>query len=151
MSVGEPWNFYAGESMEKRRAAARLIALARKKMNNGGLHWVKGAFHIMKVVVFGKKPESCYCMIGGLNAAGRELKEGRVKGDLALAKKMVASTIEGREINRVKDSVWAARAWGDRCAEDVIIGKNDNYRTTWQMVEEILKTSAAALRRKPRV
>lgn len=142
-------DFFAGESMEKRRAAAALIALARKKMNSGGKHWVKGAYHLMKVIVKGKPAESCYCMIGSLNAAGRELTEGRVRGDLALAKKMVASTIKGKKVTTV---TWNSRMlWGETPATDIIISKNDSYMTTWEEVNSILKDAAAALRRKPRV
>jgi hypothetical protein len=142
-------DFFAGESMEKRRAAAALIALARKKMNSGGKHWMKGAYHRMKVIVKGKPAESCYCMIGGLNAAGRELTEGRVHGDLALAKKMVASVIKGKEIT---NTTWRSHMrWGQLPATDIIISKNDAYMTTWQEVNSILKDAAAALRRKPRV
>ena len=138
-------DFFAGESMEKRRAAARLIALARKKMNSGGKHWVKGTYHRLKVIVEGKPAESCYCMVGGLNAAGRELAEGRVQGDLALAKKMVASVINNSEIEAVN---WRS---GQFSATDIIISKNDAYMTTWQEVNSILKDAAAALRKKPRV
>lgn len=142
-------DFFADEPVERRRAAARLIALARKKMNNNGKHWVKGTYHRMRVIVKGKPAESCYCMVGGLNAAGRELTEGRVKGDLALAKKMVASTIKGEEVSAV---TWNSHMrWGQLCATSIIINKNDSYKTTWQDVNTILKDAAAALRRKPKV
>ena len=142
-------DMFANEPMEKRIAAARLIALARKKMNSGGRHWIQGAYHKMKKLALNRPPESCYCMVGGLNAAGRELAEGRVKGDLALAKKMVASVITGREVKSVRGSGgWMSHTRG---ATDIIIQKNDSGFTRWMHVEAFLKDAASALRKKPRV
>lgn len=144
--------------------ALQIIELAESKMNSGGAHWVKGYYKKMmrfkgkkrvaldkwtyKPVEKGDRSEACYCMIGGLNAASRELPP-EVRKALPLAKKLVASQIKGREITRIT-SIKGYR-WDDverDGAQDIIIGFNDAFRTEWRDVRKMLRAAARVARKR---
>jgi len=126
--------------------AADLIQGARKRMNRKGDHWIQGALMRFKdfYVNDEKVREKCYCMVGGLNAEARAMKvSNRILG---LAKKIVATQITGTECTRASGGYNYATGEYDG-AEDVIIGKNDNWSTRWSDVTKILSAAGGRARK----
>ena len=104
---------------------------AHEIMNHKGAHWIKGHF-FKKVLKPGwKKPERCYCLAGGVNAATTNLTLRRK------TKRLLVQTIHQLYRGQFYSHTF-----------QTIYSFNDTAGTTWRDVERVIVTTIKNERKK---